>query len=266
MERAVAARRAGDLDEVRRLATQALLADPRNEHVIAFYNAVSVDLSRTHAAAEPPAPVWEGPTPRHFLPAAGAIFLGVPALYVYRRRRAYGQQSEDAEDAAFRSPENERYVEWGFAALVAATLVYGAWGYIAASHGTRMVAGMSAAPVNHFVGRKMEPGETFRMLRAGEYLNRVWDSRHGVLPGASGPQGMSFCQGNCLPINAASAIQTRGLGIPEVVNDARRGAAFRLSQDLIVIVRQAKEGSVREIMVHQNDYHTLRLIEVSKLP
>lgn len=104
------------------------------------------------------------------------------------------------------------------------------------------------------------------VIRKGEYLNRVWDSRWPS-GSVSGPQGLSYCRGSCLPINSATAVQRRGLsGIAEVTNNAREGAIFRVKEDIIVSVRKSIGGVDQEIIIRQSDVGKLQEMATSTLP
>lgn len=109
------------------------------------------------------------------------------------------------------------------------------------------------------------------VIKKGEILNRVWHSEATPASrGLSGPVGASYCRGSCLPINAASALQRRGLGeIPgPAVNNAEQGALFRAKEDIIVVVRKAIGGVEEEIVLQRADFNKLELVteSVSKIP
>lgn len=107
------------------------------------------------------------------------------------------------------------------------------------------------------------------VIKKGEILNRVWDSRWTKEPpgaGFSGPTGASFCRGNCMPINSGSAITQRGLNIPGVSNNAGNAGTFRATEDIVVSVRQSIGGAAEEIVVSRPDISKLRMIEQASLP
>ena len=109
------------------------------------------------------------------------------------------------------------------------------------------------------------------VIKRGEILNRVWHSEAtSVSRGLSGPIGSSYCRGSCLPINAASALQRRGLEkIPGVaVNNARQGALWRAQEDIVALSRKAIGGIDEEIVLQRADLNKLELIpeSISKIP
>lgn len=107
------------------------------------------------------------------------------------------------------------------------------------------------------------------VIKKGEILNRVWDSRWGAKGAVSGPAGSSYCWGQCLPLNASAAIQRRGLsGIAGLTNNAQVGATYRVTEDIVVRVQKSIGGVDPEVIVSKADIGKLQQISesVSKIP
>jgi RHS repeat-associated protein len=105
-------------------------------------------------------------------------------------------------------------------------------------------------------------------LRQGQYINRVWDSRWTELSAYSGPQGGSYTPGGALPINAAIAIETRGLRIPGVINNAERGGIYRATQNIPAILKMSVSGTEPEIFIAPRYRQHLKLLDesISNIP
>lgn len=236
-------------------------------------------------SSEPSAPVPEsGGRPLWpILPAAG---LGA-AAFVVRRSRA-PVESEDGFNADDRPQPGrlQEFVAGAVLAGMAGAAVYLGGAYIVAAamagpgqQALRLAQSQTGAINPRSVlatgqgtsQTKIAVEESAAVLeqiviRKGEYLNRVWDSRWPS-GSVSGPNGLSYCRGACLPINSASAVQRRGLsGIAEVTNNAREGAIFRVKEDIIVSVRKSIGGIDQEIIIRQSDVGKLQEMATSTLP
>lgn len=110
--------------------------------------------------------------------------------------------------------------------------------------------------------------ETQVALREGQCINRVWDSRWTPGSSYSGPFGGSYSPGGALPINATTGIETRGLSIPGVLNNAERGGVYRLTQDIPATLRTSIGGSEPELIIAPQYRQYLNLLDqsISKLP
>ena len=110
--------------------------------------------------------------------------------------------------------------------------------------------------------------ETLGILKEGDLINRVWDSRWTPGSKYSGPYGGSYSPTGSLPNNAVDAINSKGLNVPGVLNNAERGAIYEVSGDTPVIFRTSIGGSAPEIVVAPGQRGTLRLIEesISRIP
>lgn len=161
--------------------------------------------------------------------------------------------------------------------LAASHFIYGryvAWKLSASSavEGTATVTAQAApaAQARVVTQQGAEMTEVFQeVAKRGEIFNRLWHSdwRKGV-QGPSGPEGRSFCRGACLPINASRAVEGRGLNAPGVVNNAQRGALYRVKEDIVVTVRRSIGGYDTEILIKPEDFSKLEIIEdtISVLP
>jgi RHS repeat-associated protein len=105
-------------------------------------------------------------------------------------------------------------------------------------------------------------------LQQGRYINRVWDSRWTEGSVYSGPMGGSYTPDGALPINAAIAIEGRGLKIPGVVNNAERGAIYRLKRNIPAILRTSHNGIDPEFLIAPRYRQHLKLIDesISNIP
>jgi hypothetical protein len=226
------------------------------------------------SAAAPPgiiargdAPASPGPLP--LLPLAGAAVLGLAAYEVSRSRGSY--ESIDGFDDEHPNPVG-RYQR-----LVAGAILAGALGGVLYTVGAAMVdaapialgyattVGSQGIPLARYEAGVINPGSAEKaeeavsqagaavteveqiVIKKGDVLNRVWHSDWRPGSTLSGPEGFSYCRGACLPIHAANAIEGRGLNIG-VINNARMGGLYRVTEDVIVTVRQAIGGHEEEIL------------------
>jgi hypothetical protein len=105
-------------------------------------------------------------------------------------------------------------------------------------------------------------------LTEGQYLNRVWDSRWTPGSQYSGPFGGSYSPSGALPINTTTAIETRGLNIPGVLNNAGRGGVYSVTRDIPAISRNSIGGTEPELLVSPQYRQYLNLIDqsISNIP
>jgi RHS repeat-associated protein len=105
-------------------------------------------------------------------------------------------------------------------------------------------------------------------LQQGQYINRVWDSRWTPNSRFSGPIGFSYSPGGAIPINAATAIEGRGLRIAGVINNAERGGVFRPTQNIPAILKISTKGTDPEIFIAKRYHQYLELVDgsLSSLP
>ena len=234
------------------------------------------------------APAAPGPLP--LLPLAVVAGLGLAAYEISRSRSAY--ESTDGLDDAHPKPVGQ------YQRLVAGAILAGALGGLVFTAGA---AALSAAPValsyatnvgsqglrlasseagaiNPIPSEKAEEavpqGEAAVVeaeqivIKKGEILNRVWHSDWIKGSDLSGPNGYSYCRGACLPIHAARAVEGRGLSVG-VINNARVGALYHVTEDIFVFVRRSIGGFDEEILLRSPaDMRKLELLQehVSKIP
>ncbi|MBI2385009.1 MAG: tetratricopeptide repeat protein [Elusimicrobia bacterium] len=128
----------------------------------------------------------------------------------------------------------------------------------------RSIQGVEGAALQEKVAAE-EAAEIVRqvVIKKGEILNRVWHSEWTKGSKLSGPEGYSYCRGACLPINASSAIEGRGLNVG-VINNARSGALYRVTDDVVVTIRRSIGGYNEEILLRgPEDVKKLQLISAS---
>jgi RHS repeat-associated protein len=121
--------------------------------------------------------------------------------------------------------------------------------------------------VQVFLGR-VSATETRVVLKEGEYINRVWDSRWTPGSQYSGPFGGSYSPNGALPINASTAIEGRGLNIPGVLNNAQRGGVYSVTRDIPATLRSSIKGTDPEIVIDPEYRKYLDLLDesLSSLP
>ncbi|MBK8402493.1 MAG: RHS repeat-associated core domain-containing protein [Propionivibrio sp.] len=113
------------------------------------------------------------------------------------------------------------------------------------------------------VGVEAAVAETQVTLSNGQYINRVWDSRWTPGSSYSGPFGGSYSPGGALPINATTAVETRGLNIPGVLNNADRGGIYNVTQDIPATLRTSIGGTEPELLIAPQYRQYLNLIDKS---
>jgi hypothetical protein len=225
--------------------------------------------------ATPPA----APGPLPLLPLAGAAVLGLAAYEVSRSRAAY--QSAEGLDDEHPKPVGpyQRLVAGAILAGAAGALVYtlGAAAVSAAPIALRIASSESGAinPGSTEIVEEMIPqteavaADTEQIvIKKGEILNRVWHSAWTKGSQLSGPNGYSYCRGACLPIHAARAVEGRGLDVG-VINDARVGGLYAVTEDVTVFVRRSIGGSDEEILLRSpEDMRKLKFIReyISQIP
>ena len=101
------------------------------------------------------------------------------------------------------------------------------------------------------------------VLKPGDQLNRVWDSRWTPGSTYSGPYGGSYTPGAALPADANTAVVTRGLDLPGVMNNAQRGGIYRVTHEIPAVFRTSIGGTAPEIYVAPEHRKFLELIEES---
>jgi Flp pilus assembly protein TadD len=252
------------------------------QDVRARTSAVAVE---SHADRPVDAPAHKGNVP--LWPAGAGFGLGMAGYAVMRSRRTF--ESDDGFDEEHRPPYGklQQFVAGATLAGLAGAGIYLAGAYalpvvVKSMVGARWVRPESAAVNVRLQGATLESssvtgvtakgaGEavTRVVIKKGTVLNRVWDSGWNSEAAVSGPNGTSYCWGQCLPINAASAVQRRGLaGVPGVVNNAQQGAVYRVTEDIVVNVRRSIGGVDQEVVVSKVDLGKLQQIaeSVSHIP
>jgi RHS repeat-associated protein len=111
------------------------------------------------------------------------------------------------------------------------------------------------------VGEAVE--ETQGVLQSGQHVNRVWDSRWTPGSDYSGPYGGSYTPGATLPPDAPTAVTTRGLDLPGVMNNAGKAGIYRVTKDIPAVFRTSIGGTAPEIYVAPEHRRFLELIEES---
>ena len=105
-------------------------------------------------------------------------------------------------------------------------------------------------------------------LKKNQYINRVWDSRW--MPGStfSGPFGGSYSPNGALPITSTTAVESRGLNIPSVLNNAERGGVFNLNRNIPASLRTSIGGTEPELLIAPKYRQYLNLLDesISNLP
>ena len=233
-------------------------------------------IARGAGPAAPP-----GPLP--LLPLAGVAALGLAAYGVSRSRAAYA--SVDGLDDEHPKPVGryQRLVAGAILAGAAGALIY-TLGAVAVSAApvalgyATGLAGSEAGAINPGPVETLE--ETIPrteaaatdaeqiVIKKGETLNRVWHSEWTKGSQLSGPNGYSYCRGACLPIHAARAIEGRGLDVG-VINDARAGGLYSVTEDVTVFVRRSISGYDEEILLRSpEDVRKLKLLQehISRIP
>lgn len=245
-------------------------------------------------AVVPPDPLAEQKKPEParpnpLVPLAEAAGLGILAYGVSRSKASY--ESAEGFDEEHRPPygRGQQFVAGAvIAGLVGAGVYFAGVAAVAAAPAlSRQVASIGnqgmrlaqseagainpiAAKVNgraNAVAPQVEGAASQVeqiVIKKGEILNRVWHSEwkpnSEIL---SGPEGLSYCRGSCLPINAASAIENRGLTVG-VVNNAQRGGLYRATEDIVVTVRRSLGGSDQEVLLRSRaDISKLQLVNDS---
>jgi RHS repeat-associated protein len=128
-----------------------------------------------------------------------------------------------------------------------------------------MTLGVGPALERPFANAALQSIERRITLQEGAEINRVWDSRWtpGVTSKYSGQYGRSFSPGSALPINARTAIESRGLKIPGVFNNAERGGVFRLQQNIPAILKISTSGTEPEIVIEKRYHQYLQFVDES---
>jgi len=147
----------------------------------------------------------------------------------------------------------------GAAALVA----IGAWG-VRAEKAAAVVAraaraGVSNPGPNGFVLVGEGSLHSTVAVRQGSLVNRVFDSGFATNRNAAQPLGRYFGEGGTLPSSAGSAITTRGLNLPGIVNDAQMGAVYRANTHIPALRGPAAGGTGPELIIDRSYFRNLDL-------
>lgn len=96
-------------------------------------------------------------------------------------------------------------------------------------------------------------------IKAGEFINRVYDSNYGLIEGVSGPLGRSFSPGSGVSTTAKENIIERGLDIFNT-NNAEMGVVYRVTEDIPATSRIAIEGTVDELLIEPEYWEKLEKV------
>lgn len=92
--------------------------------------------------------------------------------------------------------------------------------------------------------------QTAGVVRAGDTLNRVFDTRWQFGLPVSQPMGGSFAPGHDMPSSAAIAIAERGLTAwPRAVNNAQLGVVWQATQNIPATFRTSIGGTAPEVLI-----------------
>lgn len=101
--------------------------------------------------------------------------------------------------------------------------------------------------------------ETASVVRRGEFVNRVYDSGYGTIPGVSGPLGQSFSPGSGVPTTAGQAILDRGLMIYNT-NNAQQAVVYQPTRNIPAISRTSLGGTAPELLINPSYFGSLNLV------
>lgn len=101
--------------------------------------------------------------------------------------------------------------------------------------------------------------ETATVVRQGEFLNRVFDSRFVFGADVSGPLGRSFALGSGVPTTANEAILQRGLNI-FFSNNAQEAIIYRATGNIPGTLRMSIGGTAPEVLIGPSFYSSLEPI------
>ena len=87
------------------------------------------------------------------------------------------------------------------------------------------------------------------IVRRGQYINRVFDSRWELGRPYSRPWGGSFSPESSLPNSASEAIIERGLNWPGIVNNAKLGVIYKANGNVPSMKRTSLGGTSPEIEI-----------------
>lgn len=286
---AKAALKAGRGDEALAWADRAVQANP-DPVALEFERKVREIVGDSGAGKKSSEPKGGGVPLWPLFPAFG---LGAAAYAVTKSRRTVESEDGFNEDDRPQPGELQRFVAGSILAGLAGAGLYfgGAYAVSAAAPAlTRFMAGpgqqavrlaqSEAGAINprSIAGAKEtapqvkaaaeEATEVVRqvVIKKGDILNRTWHSVWEENSAMSGPSGRSYCRGDCLPVNAASAIQRRGLNVNGVVNDARKGSIYRAKEDIVATLRKSIDGIEEEILLRPSDVSKLQEISRSNIP
>ena len=99
-----------------------------------------------------------------------------------------------------------------------------------------------------FVMRSEGTLESATVVRRGEFVNRMYDSRFGSTQSVSGPLGRSFSPGSGVPTTASEGISQRGLNIYSQ-NNAQQAIIYRATKNIPATSRVSISGTAPEIII-----------------
>ncbi len=104
------------------------------------------------------------------------------------------------------------------------------------------------------------------VVKKGEFVNRLYDSRHGQAgANVSGPLGRSFSPGSGISTTAAEGAKERGLNI-FYPNNAEKAIIFRAKSDIPAFERTAIRGSAPETLIEPRFFDQLEVVRQFSLP
>ena len=96
-------------------------------------------------------------------------------------------------------------------------------------------------------------------VRQGSMVNRVFDSGFATNLHAAQPLGRYFGEGAILPSTGGTAITSRGLNLPGIINDAQLGAVYRANTHIPVLRGPAAGGTGPELIINPSNFRHLQL-------
>ena len=117
-------------------------------------------------------------------------------------------------------------------------------------------SGSGSSPGTGFVLVGEGTLESATVVRQGEFVNRVYDSGYGTVPGVSGPLGQSFSPGSGVPTTAAEAIADRGLMIYNT-NNAQQSIVYQAMSNIPALARTSLGGTAPELLINPTYFDSL---------
>jgi RHS repeat-associated protein len=105
--------------------------------------------------------------------------------------------------------------------------------------------------------------ESATVIKRGEFVNRMFDSKYGSIPDVSGSMGRSFAPGSGLPTTATEGIMQRGLNIYNQ-NDAQQAIIYKAIKNMPATKRVSIQGTTPEVLI-ESEFRKY-LSEVRKYP